>query len=93
MTKVKIIGARSIGNHLANASRIKRWDVTVSDIDVNALKRMKTKIYPQRYGSFDNEIKLFHVNDVPRDEFDWIEVKRLSILITVLDFKVSRLTL
>ena len=72
MTKVKIIGAGSIGNHLANAARKKGWDVTICDKDLDALARMKHEIYPQRYGSFDKDIKLFNVNDVPRDDFDWI---------------------
>ena len=33
MTKVKIYGAGSIGNHLAYACRSKGWDVTLCDID------------------------------------------------------------
>ena len=55
---VLIFGAGSIGNHLANASRFLNWQVTVLDIDSNALKRMKEEIYPSRYGSWDSSIKL-----------------------------------
>ncbi len=92
MTKVKIIGAGSIGNHLANAARKKGWDVTICDNDLDALTRMKHEIYPQRYGSFDKEIKLFHVNDVPRGQFDWIFIgtppdTHISLAITSLKEK------
>jgi pyruvate/2-oxoglutarate dehydrogenase complex dihydrolipoamide dehydrogenase (E3) component len=44
--KVKIFGAGSIGNHLANASRRLDWQVDVVDIDLAALKRMREEIYP-----------------------------------------------
>jgi len=44
--KVKIFGAGSIGNHLANASRRLDWQVDVVDIDPAALKRMREEIYP-----------------------------------------------
>ena len=41
MKKVKIYGAGSIGNHLAQASRRVGWDVAVVDPDAKALDRMK----------------------------------------------------
>ena len=74
--KVKIYGAGSIGNHLAYAARRKKWDVTLCDIDANALNRTKEEIFPSRYGKFDENIKLF---DLKKDEepiggFDWIFV-------------------
>jgi len=56
--KVKIIGAGSIGNHLANASRSIGWDVTICDQNEEALRRTKEEIYPSRYGSWDENIKL-----------------------------------
>jgi predicted dehydrogenase len=56
--EVKIYGAGSIGNHLAQASRRMGWGVTVVDIDPAALTRMKEDIYPSRYGSWDNAIRL-----------------------------------
>ena len=37
--KVKIYGAGSIGNHLANASRSLGWEVDICDIDEKALKK------------------------------------------------------
>ena len=74
MTKVKIFGAGSIGNHLGNASRTKGWDVTICDIDQAALDRTKNDIYPARYGAFDEEITLCLNDDAPKGGFDWIFV-------------------
>ena len=48
--KIKIYGAGSIGNHLANASRTLGYSVDICDIDPAALERTKTQIYPSRYG-------------------------------------------
>lgn len=72
MTKVKIIGAGSIGNHLSNASRAKGWDVTLCDVDPAALERTRNDIYPSRYGAFDEAITLALVDDAPKGGFDWI---------------------
>ena len=55
---ILIFGAGSIGNHLANASKRLNWSVTILDIDPKALQRTKEEIYPQRYGSWDESIKL-----------------------------------
>ena len=46
MYNVKIYGAGSIGNHLANASRTLGWSVDIVDVDGNALNRTKKEIYP-----------------------------------------------
>ena len=54
----KIIGAGSIGNHLAHSCRSRNWDVMLCDIDGVALSRSKDLIYPQRYGHWDEEISL-----------------------------------
>lgn len=56
--KIGIIGAGSIGNHLAFSWRKIGADVTVCDISKNALDRFKAEIYPSRYGDFDSEIRL-----------------------------------
>jgi predicted dehydrogenase len=56
--KAKIIGAGSIGNHLAHAARSKGWAVTLTDIDQAALQRTRYNIYPSRYGTWDEEIVL-----------------------------------
>jgi predicted dehydrogenase len=58
MYTVKIYGAGSIGNHLANAFRHREFDVILTDIDNRALERAKNEIYPSRYGSWDLNIQL-----------------------------------
>ncbi len=70
MYKVKINGAGSIGSHLANASRLMGWDVLICDTDANALNRVKNQIYPQRYGMWDEQIRLCLVRDIPKEDFD-----------------------
>ncbi len=70
--KVKIVGAGSIGNHHAQASRARGWDVTVIDMDPKALERMKTDIYPKRYGAWDEAIKLFEAGKEPQGGYDVI---------------------
>ena len=73
MFKVKILGAGSIGNHLANASRHLGWDVHLYDKDEEALKRTRESISPSRYGFFDEDIKLFAVTK-SREVYDIIMV-------------------
>ena len=58
--KIGIIGAGSIGNHLAFSWRKIGAEVTVCDISETALDRFKTQTYPTRYGDFDNEIRLIN---------------------------------
>ncbi len=58
MTNVKIFGAGSIGNHLAHGCRTKAWGVTITDTDPAALQRTKSEIYPDRYGAWDESIRL-----------------------------------
>lgn len=70
--KVKIYGAGSIGNHLAQASRRRGWSVVIVDPDPAALVRMREKIYPQRYGSWDEHIKLVSPDQEPHGGFDAI---------------------
>ena len=70
--KVKIIGAGSIGNHMAGASRELGWDVTVYDVSGEALHRMRHEIYPSRYGAWDEAIRL-SPDDV-RGEFDVVVI-------------------
>lgn len=72
MTKVKIIGAGSIGNHLANACRCRGFDTTIVDIDQEALERTKSMIYPSRYGQWDENIKLQLSSDANSGDFDLI---------------------
>ncbi|MBI3274250.1 MAG: Gfo/Idh/MocA family oxidoreductase [Candidatus Colwellbacteria bacterium] len=71
---VKIIGAGSVGNHLAQASRRMGWDVTVTDADPKALVRMREEIYPKRYGAWDENIALFQSGEEPRGGYDIIMI-------------------
>jgi len=72
MYKVKVYGAGSIGNHLANAARHMGWSVDICDLDANALKRTKNEIYPQRYGSWDDEIGLYLPENEPKGIYDMV---------------------
>jgi len=74
MYRVKIYGAGSIGNHLANASRRLGWSVTVCDVSDASLKRMRDEIYPARYGAWDETIQLCNNADEPRGGFDLIHI-------------------
>ena len=74
MLRVKIFGAGSIGNHLANASRQLGWDVTVCDVSETALNRMRDEIYPTRYGTWDPAIQLCTNDNAPQGGFDLIMV-------------------
>ena len=70
--KVKILGAGSIGNHLSNASRALGWSVDLCDVDAKALERTRSQIYPQRYGKWDDSIRLFDSREAPRGGYDLI---------------------
>lgn len=74
MRKIKILGAGSIGNHLANAARNLDWDVSVCDINTESLERMRTQIYPDRYGAWDSKIKLYLADQAPSESYDIIAV-------------------
>jgi len=67
---VLIFGSGSIGNHMSYACRKNGFEVYVTDNNLLALERMKRKIYPKRYGSWDNKITLIS-ND---------ELKNLDII-------------
>ncbi|TVQ38058.1 MAG: gfo/Idh/MocA family oxidoreductase [Wenzhouxiangella sp.] len=70
MIRAKILGAGSIGNHLAHGARERGWAVTMCDIDPAALERTRNDIYPTRYGSFDEEILLCSPDQVADELFD-----------------------
>jgi len=61
--RIKIVGAGSIGNHLCFAARSLNWEVVVTDIRSEALDRMKSMIYPSRYGKLDDEIKFLEPSE------------------------------
>jgi predicted dehydrogenase len=72
MKKVKIFGAGSIGNHLANASRRLGWAVDICDVDREALRRTREQIYPGRYGTWDQSIGLYSNEGIPTGGYDLI---------------------
>jgi predicted dehydrogenase len=72
MRRIKIYGAGSIGNHLAHASRRMGWDVVVCDVSQAALDRMRTQIYPSRYGQWDAAIQLVRNEAAPAGGFDYV---------------------
>jgi predicted dehydrogenase len=74
MFKVKVLGAGSIGNHLAHASRRLGWQVAICDIDAAALERTRTEVFPGRYGSWDESIELYRADDAPKSVYDLIVV-------------------
>ena len=61
--KVKIVGAGSIGCHMAHASRKCGWQVTLTDVNPQALARAREEIFPTRYGTWYQEIDLCQVDD------------------------------
>jgi len=73
-TTVKVIGAGSIGNHLAHACGNKGWDVTIVDLNPEALQRTKDTIFPSRYGAWDNGITLAAPSEVAGSSFDIVIV-------------------
>ncbi len=92
MKKVKIYGAGSIGNHLAQASRRMGWSVVVVDSNQEALVRMRDSIYPTRYGAWDDSISLYKLGDEPRGGFDIIMLGtppdvRMKLAIKLIDEK------
>ena len=74
MYRVKVFGAGSIGNHLTHACRSLGWEVTVVDVDGEALERMRTEIYPSRYGNWDDAILLIDPESVANHPFDLVIV-------------------
>ena len=74
MYKVKVLGAGSIGNHLANASRRCGWQVALCDLDPEALERTRSEIYPSRYGAWDDAIELYPAADAPKSVYDLIVI-------------------
>jgi predicted dehydrogenase len=70
MYSIRIIGAGSIGNHLANAARSFGWSVTLTDNDPAALERARNSIYPSRYGAWDEAIVLMDSRDAMGDAAD-----------------------
>jgi predicted dehydrogenase len=73
-TTVKVIGAGSIGNHLAQGCRTHGWEVTIVDLSPEALQRTQDTIYPSRYGAWDSDITLATPGEVAGKSFDIVIV-------------------
>lgn len=74
MPRVKILGAGSIGNHLAHACRRRDAEVVLCDLDPEALRRTREEIYPSRYGAWDDAIRLVPAGAVAGEPFDLVIV-------------------
>lgn len=61
---ILIFGSGSIGNHMAYASRRLNLNTSITDIDPSALLRMKYKIFPKRYGKWDDNINIIDYKSV-----------------------------
>ena len=72
--RAKIIGAGSIGNHLARALRSHDATVDLVDTDPAALARAREEIYPARYGAWDDAIGLHLPDDAPRGDYDLVVI-------------------
>jgi len=72
--RAKIIGAGSIGNHLAHALRGHEVAVDLVDVDPEALARARDELYPSRYGAWDESIGLHHADDAPRGGYDLVVI-------------------
>ena len=72
--RVKIVGAGSIGNHLAHGCRGQGWAVTMSDLDSAALERTRNEIYPSRYGAWDDAIRLARPDEIVDERFDLVVI-------------------
>jgi len=72
--RVKVIGAGSIGNHLAHGCRSLGMEVTIVDLSPEALTRTREVIYPSRYGAWDTEIRLASPPEVEGESFDVVIV-------------------
>lgn len=98
MHSIRIIGAGSIGNHLANAARRRGFRVILTDIDPSALERTKKQIYPSRYGSWDEEIQLMDARDAASIPADILFIgtppdSHVAIALDVLDRVTPRILL
>lgn len=69
---VKIIGAGSIGCHMAHAARSLGWTVDLVDCSGEALSRARNQTFPTRYGQWDDSINLFLSGEAPTDHYDLI---------------------
>lgn len=74
MARVKIVGAGSIGNHLTHAFRRVGFEVTLCDVDPEALRRSREEIHPARYGAWDPEVRLALADELAGERFDVVAI-------------------
>jgi predicted dehydrogenase len=72
--RAAVIGAGSVGNHLAYSARKLDWQITVFDRDQEALDRFQREIFPSRYGFFDTGITLSLVENLFSDKYSSFDV-------------------
>lgn len=72
--KIRIVGAGSIGNHIAHAARQRDWQVVLTDIDADALRRAQMDIFPSRYGAWDDAISLKLADDAADEAADVVYI-------------------
>lgn len=76
MKNIFIFGAGSIGNHFSHACSRLNYNIFVTDLSKETLFRMKSKVYPKRYGKWNNNIKLIDYLKFPeileKNQFDLI---------------------
>lgn len=98
MYKVKIFGAGSIGNHLANAFVTKGHKVILSDVDNKALERSRNETYISRYGSWSENITLMLSDEIYDIDSDIVFIGtppefHIPIAIKVLESNAPKLIL
>jgi predicted dehydrogenase len=72
--RVKIVGAGSIGNHLTHAFRQRDFEVTLCDVDPEALRRSREEIHPARYGAWDPAVRLVRAEELAGERFDVVAI-------------------
>lgn len=70
----KVIGAGSIGNHMANSIIELGANVNICDISIEALNRTKNSIYPNRYKKWNDNIGLYLYDEVPKIKYDLVVI-------------------
>lgn len=95
--KILIFGSGSVGAHHANAARSLNATVFITDINFEQLDYLKNKLYPNRYGKWDNKIRIVNYKDIfdYKKKYDLIvlgvspfnHLKLLKRCIKYLDFK------
>ena len=89
---VLIFGAGSVGAHHANACRFFNFNVFITDIKINQISYFKNRLYPSRYKSWDNKIKLLNYKNIfkIKKKFDLIIIATSPINHLKVFFKINK---